>query len=77
MSITIETNSYVRSHGKQPKGFGRWGFEILDLSCRNVVELKFTPSSTYTEAKKFIKAYVNEKYPQYANTGWLGINVAP
>ncbi len=26
--VTVETNEFVRAHGKQPKGFGLWAFVI-------------------------------------------------
>jgi hypothetical protein len=26
--IEVKTNSYVNTHGRDPKGFGRWAFQV-------------------------------------------------
>jgi hypothetical protein len=46
MKTEISTTRYARSHGKQPKGKGRWVFE--DRS-QNVI---FSFNGVYAEAKK-------------------------
>ena len=28
--MQVETNEFVRSHGRQPRGWGRWGFFFND-----------------------------------------------
>jgi hypothetical protein len=42
--VTVETNEFVRAHGKEPKGFGLWAFEIAG------VQHHFT--GTFSEAKR-------------------------
>lgn len=56
-AFTFDTTSYIGVHGKDPKGFGRWGFSIgtskvEDYDADTVV---FTPAMSYTDAKKFAK----------------------
>lgn len=54
--IEFNTRSYLLSHGRRPKGYGSWAF---DLGGGPV----FAPASTYTQAKKWahsIAALVNE-----------------
>lgn len=56
-AFTFDTTSYIGAHGKDPKGFGRWGFSIgtskvEDYDADTVV---FTPTMSYTDAKKFAK----------------------
>lgn len=56
-AFTFDTTSYIGAHGKDPKGFGRWGFSIgtskvEDYDADTVV---FTPAMSYTDAKKFAK----------------------
>lgn len=29
-SVSVNTSKYVNSHGKDPRGYGVWGFEILN-----------------------------------------------
>jgi hypothetical protein len=47
--IEFNTRSYVMSHGREPRGYGSWAF---DLGGRGVV---FAPASTYTAAKKWAR----------------------
>jgi hypothetical protein len=47
MTVRFDTASYVRSHGKQPKGWGGWAFEF-----QGEADYRFYPASTYTGAKK-------------------------
>lgn len=56
-AFTFDTTSYIGVHGKDPKGFGCWGFSIgtskvEDYDADTVV---FTPAMSYTDAKKFAK----------------------
>jgi len=47
MTIQFDTADYRRSHGKQPKGRGRWAFDIQG-------DWHFTPRAmTFTEAKQW------------------------
>lgn len=46
--IEFNTRSYLLSHGRQPKGYGSWAF---DLGGGPV----FAPASTYTQAKKWAR----------------------
>ena len=44
--IQFHTREYVRSHFKEPKGRGSWGFRIGG-------EVHLSPSMTYAEARKW------------------------
>ncbi len=49
MATEFCTRSFVRSHGKQPKGFGVWAFDVGG-------EWHFTPRAmTFTDAKAWIR----------------------
>ena len=52
MTVTIKTTQYVISHGKEPRGTGRWMFE-----CREHGKPAETLSAygTYAEAKKAVE----------------------
>jgi len=54
LHIEFDTRSYVRSHGREPRGTGSWAFEFNDEAATHWVP----GSRTYTEAKKYIKALV-------------------
>ena len=45
--IEVKTNSFVNAHGRDPKGFGRWAFQIGD-SIGWITD-------TYSEAVKVAK----------------------
>ena len=45
--IEVKTSSYVNAHGKDPKGFGQWAFQIGDSSG--------WITDTYSEAVKVAK----------------------
>jgi hypothetical protein len=44
MAVRVSTRQYEASHGRQPRGWGRWGFKIDD-------QIEWL-AGTYTEAKK-------------------------
>jgi len=47
MTICFDTNDFRRSHGKQPKGWGVWAFDIQG-------DWHFTPRAmSFTEAKEW------------------------
>lgn len=65
MKVIIEFNEseYKRSHGKCPKGRGRWIFATVRKPTAE--EMVHTPSNlTYTQAK----AYVKKVYKAIAKT---------
>ena len=49
MAIRIDTERFVNTHGREPRGFGGWAF-FFD-GKRNIEDAFFTPPSTYTQAK--------------------------
>lgn len=75
--VRIDSTLYVRSHGKAPKGFGAWGFLVMDDSCGKEVAAIHTPAMTLTDAKKYAKAQVAERFSEEAATGFLSLEVAP
>jgi len=61
--IEFCNDEYVRSHQKQPKGFGSWMFALTggERPDYNNMSLWLTaPTSTLTDAKKWIKAEVKK-----------------
>lgn len=75
--VYISTDAYFRSHGKEPKGRGSWGFQVMDDSCNMEVDIIWTPSMTLTEARKFATQVVNTKFAEELATGDLYLEVAP
>jgi hypothetical protein len=78
MKLIIDNIAFVRSHGKQPKGYGCWAFEINDDYSGNVFRLVFCPGSrTLTDAKRWLRAWVAENMAAELATGYLSASVAP
>lgn len=78
MGIQIATTKYEASHGRKPKGYGSWGFVVMDDSCGRAVETFFTPMAmTLTEARKWATNHVREKWAAEVETGFLYLEVAP
>ncbi|BCH11979.1 hypothetical protein MesoLj131c_62370 [Mesorhizobium sp. 131-3-5] len=75
--IEVHTYLYERSHGRKPKGFGGWGFIVMDESCDREVEFFFTPAMTLSDAKVWAKAHVRTNFAEQVATGYLGLEVAP
>jgi hypothetical protein len=50
MSKTISTRTYLASHGRTPRGYGQWMFELR--GCGEI----FTATGTYTQAKAALPA---------------------
>lgn len=72
MAIRIETTTYVRSHMKEPKGKGSWGF-IIEASHGHEEHTIFSPSDcTYREACRWARRQVRYMGFQDAN-----VQVAP
>ena len=46
--IEFNTRSYVMSHGREPRGYGSWAFDLGNGPV-------FAPASTYTAAKKWAR----------------------
>ena len=76
-SIRISTNDYKRSHEKDPRGYGAWGFDIVDDSTGKTVETVFAPAMTFSDAKVWIKSYVRKNWNVENETGHLTVSVAP
>lgn len=65
--ITVETYEFQRSHGKQPRGTGYWGFFFG--SNRDALSA-FWSNSTYAQAKAAAVAKARED-------GFTLVSVAP
>lgn len=63
MATTFDTTPFVRSHNKQPKGLGSWAF--APEADSDVNDMYFSPSLTYTEAKKWFKKQVPDAVVAY------------
>ena len=55
MKIEFTTGAYMRSHGRQPKGRGHWGFAFEGY--------EYWACGTLTEAKKACRAEVKRLAP--------------
>jgi hypothetical protein len=55
----FNTNPFVRSHGRAPKGRGSWAFAVNHITN----EPHFSPSMTYADAKTWIKNRVRPEVP--------------
>lgn len=56
MKVEFDTSPFYRSHRKEPKGYGSWAFGP-DYNA-DVSECLFSPSMTYTQAKKWVKEQI-------------------
>ncbi|PBB96712.1 hypothetical protein [Mesorhizobium sp. WSM3862] len=75
--IEIYTTLYERSHGRKPKGYGGWGFIIIDESCDREVETFFSPAMSLSDAKVWASAHARANFAEQVATGYLGLEVAP
>ena len=64
MQIEFNTDQFVFSHGRQPKGYGGWAFGTKrNPDTMNSDECWFTPGAmTYGEAKKWAKAEAKRRF---------------
>ena len=62
MTVTIKTTQYVISHGKEPRGTGRWMFECRE--CGKPAET-LSAYGTYAEAKKAVVKLLRERGAKY------------
>jgi hypothetical protein len=64
MKATFHTEQYRFSHGKAPRGTGRWMFEFSDRPDSTRFTTVF---GTYTEAKKKLVKYLRWEGIKYAS----------
>ena len=72
MTIEFTNREYMCEHGRQPKGYGRWGFEFEGY--------EFWATGTLTEAKRACKAYIKEIAPKEKEKqcpGFIYVNIMP
>lgn len=50
-TVQVITSEYVRSHGREPRGFGMWAFTFRRDRAWTT-EPTFYPQSTYAQAKR-------------------------
>lgn len=56
-TTTFHTANYVWTHGRSPRGRGTWAFSLKGTPARgDGSEIMWTPSMTYSEAKKYLLA---------------------
>ena len=76
MKIDIYTNSFVNSHGREPKGSGRWAFYVYDLSNRKLVgDPILAPLMTFTKAKAWVREYARANFPDDIATGYFALSL--
>lgn len=68
MGIEFTTSEYRFEHGKDPKGYGFWGFEFEGH--------EFWHSGTLTEAKKECRKEVKRLAPE-GYEGYVFVNILP
>jgi hypothetical protein len=56
LRIMFNTSEFQRSHGRAPRGRGRWAFSMLRRPDPLADEIHFSPTMTITEARKWIVA---------------------
>jgi hypothetical protein len=59
-SIDIDPAPYVRSHARNPSGFGAWAFSINDQHA-HINDVVFAPAMNYSDAKVWIKAWFRDQ----------------
>ena len=52
--FVFDTSEFCLSHGREPRGRGSWAFAFGRQA--RVEEVIFSPSMTYTEAKRWFRA---------------------
>jgi hypothetical protein len=58
IDFNFDTRDYQWTHGRAPKGFGSWAFEVPGLAGPI-----WAPRSNYGQAKVWIKAHVRSLAP--------------
>ena len=77
VTLSIDTAAYVRSHGRQPKGTGAWGFEVVRYvqyadRAVNETSVVFAPDGrTLVEAKRWVR------HNLAGQRDIVGVSVAP
>jgi len=56
VKVEFDTTEFFRTYFRQPKGYGGWAFEFEN-------RVRFAPSSTYADAKKWAVAQVRAAAP--------------
>jgi len=65
-AVKVETNRYERSHGKKPRGYGKWAFYFDDRGGEPI----FTPTPmSYTDAVKWAKGEAKKAGKKYIYVG--------
>lgn len=63
-SIAVNISDYRRSHGKNPRGWGRWVFSPYDPSLKkDFLRYAFSFTDTYGGARASAKKRVKAMYP--------------
>ena len=53
---TVSTRLYRQSHGRDPRGYGLWMFELRNVPGAPPTDHIVTRTGTYTDAKKALPA---------------------
>jgi hypothetical protein len=56
LRIMFDASEFELSHGRAPRGRGRWAFSMLRRPDPLTDEIHFSPTMTITEARKWIVA---------------------
>lgn len=68
-TIAVDTSDYVRSHGREPRGRGTWGFYIGntsgDASLYWAKTAACITSMTYSEARRLAKLEAARRHCEY------------
>ena len=60
ISFEFDARNYAFTHGRAPKGFGSWAFVARESHGTEVI---WAPSSTYGDAKTWIKNHIRKAAP--------------
>lgn len=78
MRVYFDTTPYRASHLREPRGRGSWAFEFEGYRDRDIL---WSPSMTYTEAKKWAVEEVKRRDalrtlpPPIAATAYAGVTL--
>ena len=70
VKIDWRTHLYEFSHGKAPKGYGTWAFDVDG-------EITWVPQTNFSEAKRIIVRKVREKYGNVEGYVVVPVKVLP
>lgn len=63
IAFYFDTRAYQATYTHAPRGYGSWAFDYRIESHRENAAPIFAPTSSYADAKKWIKAHIRSLAP--------------